>query len=250
MKSTSHFAMGHLLYAALQKRGIYLNRIAFVYGNIAPDYAPTMLVPTHFGKACTRAVDDISSNLSELHLNNSGRVSAEYSKQLGIMCHYICDYFCFAHNKDFTGSLKQHVAYENRLDSYLRRCCVKLYENNGNDSVSFFDLDGKTAIPLSESSKALSEDIDQLKSDYLSIGNTFRNDLSFAFDACMRCITSIVAMSKKAAPRHSDLWLDELLAPLKGYATGNSLVFRMFFFKNRNNNIFFLPELMPPIGAY
>lgn len=242
--------MGHLLYEALQSRGIYLNRIAFVYGNIAPDYAPTMLVPTHFGKACTRAIDDIANELSEHYLNDTGRVSAEYSKQLGIMCHFICDYFCFAHNKDFSGNLKQHMAYENRLDLFLRRCCVKMYENKESAANSFFDLDGNSEIQLSGSTKNLSMDIDSLKSDYLSLGNTFRNDLSFAFDTCMLSISSIIAMSKKVVPHHSDVWIDELLAPLKGYATGNNLVFRMFFFKNRNNNIFFLPELIPPLRAF
>ena len=247
MKSTSHFAMGHLLYASLQAHGVHLNRIAFVYGNIAPDYAPHLLFPAHFGKVCTRAVDDIARELTELPLGGSGRVNAEYSKHLGIMCHFICDYFCFAHNKGFPGGIKQHSSYENRLDAYLRRCCVKLFDKETASSVSFFDLEAKKDVPLSGSVYGLMEDIEEQKSEYLSLCSALRNDLSFSFDACMRAIMSIVAISQKAASPRPDLWFDELMTPLKGYATGNSMVFRMFFFRNRNNNIFFLPELMPPI---
>ncbi len=250
MKSTSHFAMGHLLYASLQARGIYLNRIAFAYGNIAPDYAPQLLFPAHFGKVCSRAVDEIARELSEFSLDESGRVNAEYSKQLGIMCHFICDYFCFAHNKGFSGGLRQHSAYENRLDLYLRRCCAKLFDKEVSPAVAFLDLDAKKDVPLSDSADILIEDMEKHKNEYLMLCNSLRNDLSFSFDMCMQAILSLVSISQKISSPSHGLWFDDLMLPLKGYATGNSMVFKMFFLKNRNNNIFFLPELMPPIAAF
>ena len=43
--------------------------------------------------------------------------------------------------------------------------------------------------------------------------------------------------------------LDDFVKAFKGYATGDNLIFRMFLFKYRNSNLFFLPEYMPPIGA-
>ena len=250
MKSTSHFAMGHLLYASLQARGIHLNRIAFAYGNIAPDYAPQLLFPAHFGKVCSRAVDEIARELARLPLDESGRVNAEYSKKLGIMCHFICDYFCFAHNKGFSGGITQHVAYENRLDLYLRRCCAKLFDKEAASTVAFLDLDAKKVVTLSDSANTLMDDMEEQKGEYLTLCNSLRNDLRFSFDMCMRAILSLVSISQKVASPRYDLWFDDLILPLKGYATGNSMVFKMFFLRNRNNNIFFLPELMPPIAAF
>ena len=88
-----------------------------------------------------------------------------------------------------------------------------------------------------------------MKSEYLASPNRLRSDLEFAYNACMQCICSLVAMSQRNEATHSQLWFDELMAQLKGYATGDSLVFRMFFHKNRKNNIFFIPHLMPPITA-
>lgn len=242
--------MGHLLYASLQARDIHLNRIAFVYGNIAPDYAPNLLFPAHFGKVCTRSVNEIACGLEQLPLGGAGRVNAEYSKQLGIICHFICDYFCFAHNKGFPGGIKQHSAYENQLDSYLRRCCVKLFDKETAPTVAFLDLAAKNDVPISDSVCTLMDDIEEQKNEYLSLCNTLRNDLSYSFDMCMRVIMSLISISQEAASPQPDLWFEELMAPLKGYATGNSMVFKMFFLRNRNNNIFFLPELMPPIAAY
>lgn len=237
MKSTSHFAIGHLLNAALQNRGVYLNRIAFVYGNIAPDYDPNLLIPTHFTKTCERMINEISTDLSARPLEADGRVGAEYSKRLGILCHFICDYFCRAHNKSFEGGLKQHAFYENRLDQYLRHSFQTL-----------FDLDGEELPKTYTTVQELTSAVEETKAGYLSAPATLRSDLSCAFSVCMQVICSLTAMSRQNEAHHSQLWFDELLAQLKGYATGESLVFRMFFYKNRKNNIFFLPDLlMPPI---
>lgn len=239
MKATSHFAMAHLLFAALQNRGIFLNRVAFVYGNIAPDYKPAMWVSPHFGKVCSRANSEILSELSELPVSGSGRVGAEYSRQLGYMCHFLCDYFCFAHNEDFSGGLKQHVAYENELDAYLRRNCLKL-----------LDVDGNKPVHIFSSSDEVIGNAEDAKAEYLEIGHSLKNDLSFAYDLCILSIASIVAISKKIPAAATNIEIENSRTELKGYATGDNLIFRMFFYKYRNHNLFFLPEFMPPIGAY
>ena len=238
MKSTSHFAMAHLIYASLQKRNIYLNRIAFVYGNIAPDYKPELLIPTHFSKTCSRMTGKILGDLAQTPIISNGRVGAEYSKQLGLLCHFLCDSFCFAHNDDFNNNIKQHVTYENELDSYLRHNCLEL-----------LDVEGRNTIKEINNSVDLISEIEDLKDTYLKSGYTLQNDLMFAFEACISAITNIVAISKRIPAASTSIELEDFITSLKGFATGNSMVFRMFFYKNRNNNIFFLPHLMPPIGA-
>ncbi len=239
MKATSHFAMAHLLHASLQKRGIFLNRTAFVYGNIMPDQTPAMWVAPHFGKVCTRKSSDILTKLSSLPLSNSGRVGAEYSKKLGIMCHYLCDYFCFAHNEDFLGGVKQHMAYENELDAYLRKNCLNVLDMDGSLPVKSFS-DIEDLISCSENAKR----------EYLNAGHTLERDLTYAFDACILSIVNAVEMSKRVPAAEMSIELDDFVTAFKGYATGDNLIFRVFFFKYRNSNLFFLPDLMPPIGAY
>ena len=238
MKATSHFAVAHLLYAALQKRGIYLNRVAFVYGNIAPDQTPAMWVAPHFSKVCSHASSDIITELSQVPVCCTGRVGAEYSKQLGYLCHFLCDYFCFAHNEDFSGGIKQHIAYENELDAFLRRNCLKL-----------FDMEGLADFQSFARADSLIEHNENAKKEYLETGHSLKNDLSFSFEACISSISNIVEISKKLPAAAMSIELDDFVTSLKGYATGNNLIFRMFLFKYRNSNLFFLPELMPPIGA-
>ena len=238
MKATSHFAVAHLIYAALQKRGIYLNRTAFVYGNIAPDQTPAMWVAPHFSKVCSRTTSEILTELSQVPVCSTGRIGAEYSKQLGYMCHFLCDYFCFAHNEDFTGGIKQHVAYENELDAFLRRNCLKVLDMDASMPVQSFASTGEL-IWHNESSKI----------EYLEIGHSLKNDLTYSYDACVSSIVNIVAISKRVPAAAMSIELDDFVKAFKGYATGDNLIFRMFLFKYRNSNLFFLPEYMPPIRA-
>ncbi|PKM74071.1 MAG: hypothetical protein CVU91_03235 [Firmicutes bacterium HGW-Firmicutes-16] len=239
MKATSHFAVAHLLYASLQKRGIFLNRTAFVYGNIMPDQTPAMWFAPHFGKVCARKSSEILTELSSSPVINSGRVGAEYSKQLGVMCHYLCDYFCFAHNEDFQGGVKQHMAYEIELDTYLRKNCLEI-----------LDMDGVSPIQSFSGTEELIAYNETSKCEYLDIGYSLERDLSYAFDACILSIVNVVAISKRVPAAAMSIELDDFVTALKGYATGDNLIFRIFFFKYRNSDLFFLPDLMPPIGAY
>lgn len=239
MKATSHFAMAHLINAALKHRGIYLNRIAFVYGNIEPDYTPAMWVYPHFNKVCSRSLTNIYEELTKVPVCSSGRVGAYYSRRLGNLCHFMCDYFCYAHNGEFSGNLSQHIAYENELDAYLRLNFMKLLDDDKNLQIK----------PLNEID-GLFENLKTRREEYLDAGFSLKNDLNFAFETCLSSIVNIIALSKTVPAAATSIQLDDFIASLKGYATGNNVVFRLFMFKYRNANLFFLPELMPPIGAY
>jgi len=61
---------------------------------------------------------------------------------------------------------------------------------------------------------------------------------------------NVVEISKKVPAAAMNIEIDDFVTALNGYATGDNLIFRIFFFKYRNSNLFFLPDLMPPIGAY
>lgn len=237
MKSTSHFAVGHLLFNALEERNVFLNKTAFLYGNIAPDYIPHMVLTPHFGKVCTRNAEEIARELARSHLPESRIAGAEYSKMLGMMCHYLCDYFCFAHNKEFTGSLRQHPAYENELDLHLRKNWRSLIE-----------LDPCAELAASRSCVMAMRALEAEKATYSAAGFSFDNDLRYAFTACCGMIMAVVAMSLNSYASSGPAF-DDFPFSLKGFATGNCYVFRMFLYKNRKNNIFFIPELMSPLTA-
>lgn len=235
MKSTSHFAMAYLLSAALEKRGVSLDKTAFVCGNIAPDYLPSPRFAPHFAGACYRGIKYTGHRMSRVPIRDEKRVDYRYSCMLGIICHYICDYFCFPHNKEFVGNLKEHVAFEIELDRFLRRNCLDL-----------LDLEGKIPIRVPSSPDGMLERLDSMKEQYRTSGYTFENDLCYAFNACMVCVLSLVYASRCLSRTENP---GELDAPWLFWvrSKGSGYIFRMFQYKNRNSDLFFLPELMTPV---
>lgn len=236
MKSSSHFAMAYLISAALEKRGVFLDRKAFVCGSIAPDYLPSLFCAPHFAKACFRGIRSVSSKLAEVPMPEDGKISAASSKAFGIMCHYICDYFCFPHNREFSGTLKEHSAFEVQLDSFLRENCLKL-----------LDVEARKDIDVPRSLRGVLDRIERMKREYNEKGYTFENDLCFSFNACVAAILAVVAIERRLALLHQGTAQEPELHFLRTRAMGNSYIFRMFFYKNRNCDLFFLPELMPPL---
>ncbi len=233
--------MAHFLYTSLKARGVELSRVAFVYGNIAPDYVPALYVRPHFSWTCNHMITKFVKLLSETPVTEDGVIGPEYSMRLGLMCHFICDYFCFAHNSDFSGSLPQHITYERDLDEYLRRNCTQL-----------LDLEGKEPVAPLPGTHLVLLHIANCKRDYLHEGYTMQNDIRFAFDVCLMTILSAVALARQvpaSVERVDSIELYDQAMSLKGYATGDNLVFRLFFLKNHNVNIFYMPDLMPPIRA-
>ena len=231
--------MAHFLYASLKARGVELSRVAFVYGNIAPDYVPALYVRPHFTWTCNHMITKFVKLLAETPVSEEGCIGPEYSMRLGLMCHFICDYFCFAHNADFSGSVPQHIVYERDLDEYLRENCTKL-----------LDLDASEPVDAIPSVHLILLCISNSKHAYLHEGYTMQNDIIHAFDACLATILSVVALARRvpaSTERIESIELYDQAMSLKGYATGDNLVFRLFFLKNHNVNIFYMPDLMPPI---
>ena len=120
MKSASHHAMGHLLYEALSEQGIQLDRELFVLGNLLPDYLPELILNPHFTLKCQREIHIFTEALAGQPVTRGEQLPPEYALRLGILCHYLTDYFTFAHTPEFRLGLKEHRAYEQRLDDYFR----------------------------------------------------------------------------------------------------------------------------------
>jgi hypothetical protein len=57
-------------------------------------------------------------------------LSMAQCKDLGVITHYIADYFTLPHNKKFTGSIKDHVSYEEVLKHAMRHYVSQEYIAN------------------------------------------------------------------------------------------------------------------------
>ena len=92
-----------------ENNSIKINKIAYLFGSIAPDLNciyPTHTISNTFKRFSNRLsrVDNIQNNLV-------------ISFTLGVITHYICDYFCYAHNLGKVDPM--HAVYERLLRSHI-----------------------------------------------------------------------------------------------------------------------------------
>lgn len=112
MKLVQHIKVAEIIANKLDnelKDGFKVNRVLFYLGSIAPDL--NCVYPAHR-----------LSTTSKRFQNRVKRVdkyenSAIKSFTLGIITHYVCDYFCYAHNIESLGI--PHKNYETGLYKYF-----------------------------------------------------------------------------------------------------------------------------------
>jgi hypothetical protein len=91
---------------------------AFLIGSILPDCLPSFLTTRH---TVTETFDILKTELVKVircYHRNKG-ITAYYCRHLGIIMHYLADYFTFPHNIGYTGSVKEHIEYERQLAEEL-----------------------------------------------------------------------------------------------------------------------------------
>lgn len=140
MDTLLHGKIGVILGKELKDRGF--NRLSngyFIYGNILPDISPRYRFSMHEKKGNWQDVVNIINTVSD----NSKMLSIkDISIKLGIMTHFLCDFFTFPHNELFKGNIIKHEIYEQiqrnmlwkKLDDYWER-----YREEINVSINSID---------------------------------------------------------------------------------------------------------------
>jgi hypothetical protein len=109
----------------------------------------------------------------------------EYSKRLGIICHFYADFFCYAHTAKFTGGAYLHILYEWTLHRYLQEHPPVLKEadfTNGAEMRSG-DVSG------------IQSRFTGLQRQYLKEPASFSSDIVYTLHACIDAIATVTGNS-------------------------------------------------------
>jgi len=155
----THVLMSQILYKYISNQvNFKLDRLAFAYGNIKPDLNNKDINFEHTLDESLYSVNKYSQKLMSQDISVK-----EFSKSLGVICHFACDYFCLYHREgNEKKGLYEHLLYEERLHwkliSLLLKGKIKLdsYEMS-QDSVEDITLNLQEKYNLE--SKSLTRDI-------------------------------------------------------------------------------------------
>lgn len=174
MLNFSHVEVANYFYTRLKgsSLGFKLNKQSFFYGSVLPDKQRHKF-NAHYYKD---SKPDYEKHL--IRANNQNLSDSERSESLGVVCHFICDYFCKYHSvepyKNVVGI--RHFIYEAQIHFVLKSIQIrrKLFGVNTIEERIFtgFDL-----------SKLVGEfgNIEKLMSEYLNQKESIVNDLTFAY---------------------------------------------------------------------
>ena len=178
MLMNTHMILANNFLEIADGKKIYLiNSKRFIWGNIKPDYVPKYKKIKHYyNESIDMTINKIkklsSLSISDIYYDYGKN---KFSEELGVVCHFLCDYFCYPHYDrwEFKKALKKHVTYENKLAKV-----AKTYSPRGyiNENISANNIKNFIEDNL---------ELYKLKSGY-------KNDLEYAHYICNSIISFIL----------------------------------------------------------
>lgn len=147
MRKKSHISLARYMVESLNDEGLRKHKLLFYLGSILPDIKPSFIYKRH---EITGTFPDICRHIARLSegqstIEKNGR---KYYMDLGQISHYLADYFTFPHNAVYTGNIKDHCSYEEKLKhdlrSYIRG--IKTGENEAEGSEESVDFCNAEAL--------------------------------------------------------------------------------------------------------
>ncbi|MDR2143779.1 MAG: zinc dependent phospholipase C family protein [Treponema sp.] len=101
--------MAKFIHERMKRNGMSLRRFPFVLGSLVPDLCFSFIFRRHEYACSALSIRKIVLRLYEGRFDPR---SALFAYFMGIINHYICDYFCYSHSPAFQGNLWDHIKYE------------------------------------------------------------------------------------------------------------------------------------------
>lgn len=197
MNTPSHILVGRFLCQYVKEKfGIRLEKQSFILGNVLPDFRPSFFLRPHYLENNISYVRNEIQNL----LNTKQRTASigkDFSKHIGIICHYYADFFCFAHIKIPHLNLVPHMKYESDLLRYIR-----------DNPVLIKKADFTPEFSEKVSTDMICRQFDKLHVDYLQRAPSCSNDLTYCILACVEAIVLIAGLPE--AEMRANTKLDNL----------------------------------------
>ena len=156
----------------------FLSDKNFIYGNIKPDISSKYVLNKHYLEESFDMVMEKIKNLCQLTLSSLEKYFSisKLSQELGVVCHFLCDFFTAPHSErwEFSHSMNKHVTYEKELASYAK-------------IMDFSNCDLECEI-----NHSVEEFFYNLYKDYKSCNISYENDLKYSSYACNIVVNHIL----------------------------------------------------------
>ncbi|MCC5909325.1 MAG: zinc dependent phospholipase C family protein [Clostridiaceae bacterium] len=174
MLPQSHVIIAEHLHQSIKEiLNVELHKGSLIYGSIKPDIPLNLAGIRHFKPQSFDFIGNEIHQLSQYPLIDNKEYIKWLSKEIGIVTHFIADYFCVPHNdrKTYKNHFVDHILYEKNLHNQY-----KTYNNKIEITKGFFNVENNTCDTIKKV-------IDELHHLYSLRGESLINDLKTSIKA-------------------------------------------------------------------
>lgn len=178
MLVTTHNLIANTVYdTVVEKLGIKLNKKGFRYGAVKPDISPLMK-HSHTKEGSQDFIANLLNEIQQHPFPETKKELKDLSIKLGVILHYIADYFCYAHNDSRYCDFFPHLLYEFKLARIAHRLDLKKLS-----SQTWSMCQKEKHVQVS-----VMEEIDKKHAQYLSTRSKITCDIYFGLEMCVTLI--------------------------------------------------------------
>lgn len=104
------------------KKSIRISPFWYAVGNMLPDISWLPITHPHFAVRSQPFMSEMLDKTISKHQRqrtDAMFISPIFSVRLGIVCHYLCDFFCVAHQGEGINGAKHHLNYEHEMRDFF-----------------------------------------------------------------------------------------------------------------------------------
>ncbi len=174
MLISTHRLISKALYKNIKKTyNIELNKSAFIYGSIKPDIVLSMKKMSHTKDGSEDFLYSLIENLQKKDLPLTSKELKKFSINLGVILHFLSDYFCQVHNS--YDNLLTHFYYEYKLE-------VKF--NNTNLTAICSKASEQMAVNKKNYDFSMKDYVNDKHKEYLLKPPEMQNDIQYCMEIC------------------------------------------------------------------
>lgn len=180
MRKKSHISLAKGVIHGLGVKDRITHRLSFYIGSIWPDCTPSFITKRHcVDETFEVFMDKMSKFINKFNPKKDMGIVSTW--RMGVVLHYIADYFTFPHNKHYSGTLKDHCIYEEELKHSMYDCVDGVRAVN-----KLYKLPNLLDI------KQIEQYIKEIHSQYMTYRGNVDLDCNYAFSVCMSVMSALL----------------------------------------------------------
>lgn len=179
MRKKSHLSLAGYIVDVIDKDMI-THPLAFRFGSLEPDLVPTFITTKHRIDLTFYKLEKKIKKVLEEYDSSKG-LTIGLSKDLGVITHYLADYFTFPHNIEYPGTMTEHIHYEAELkDNFLL-----FIEHVKEAQIQFQNV-------VLNSAEEICSFIRKCHDEYIHAVKSIQNDCTYILKICAQVIGAIL----------------------------------------------------------